>query len=159
MVFSKAFDQTEIQDIHNFTTPCEGACYDGSVAEYRMENFPWTGADNEALDSGSGMSNGKAASQGTGSLPGLTSPSGGRICRSRIFTRADSDNGGYLDLGDPPDGDLDPGTDPWTISAWIKWDGSRRLSENALFPKLCVMLKKLSLEYQPDACGNFFRKP
>ena len=35
----------------------------------------------------------------------------------------------------------------------------RRLSEKALFPKLCVMLKKLSLEYQPYACGNFFRKP
>ena len=35
----------------------------------------------------------------------------------------------------------------------------RRLSENAIFPKLCVMLKKLSSEYQPYACGNFFRKP
>jgi len=36
---------------------------------------------------------------------------------------------------------------------------TRRLSENALFPKLCVMLKKLSSEYQPYACCNFFRKP
>ena len=36
---------------------------------------------------------------------------------------------------------------------------ARRLSENALFPKLCVMLKKLSSEYQPYACGNFFRMP
>ena len=36
---------------------------------------------------------------------------------------------------------------------------SRRLSENALFPKLCVMLKKLSSEYQLYTCGNFFRKP
>ena len=35
----------------------------------------------------------------------------------------------------------------------------RRLSENALFPKLCVMLKKLSSEYQLYTCGNFFRKP
>jgi len=34
-----------------------------------------------------------------------------------------------------------------------------RLSEKAIFPKLCVMLKKLSSEYQPYACGNFFRKP
>ena len=33
---------------------------------------------------------------------------------------------------------------------------ARRLSENAIFPKPCVMLKKLSSEYQPYACGNFF---
>ena len=36
---------------------------------------------------------------------------------------------------------------------------ARRLSENALFPKLFVILKKLSSEYQLDACGNFFRVP
>ena len=36
---------------------------------------------------------------------------------------------------------------------------SRRLSENALFPKLFVILKKLSSEYQLYACGNFFRMP
>jgi len=33
---------------------------------------------------------------------------------------------------------------------------SRRLSENALFPELCVILKKLSSEYQLYTCGNFF---
>ena len=38
-------------------------------------------------------------------------------------------------------------------------DIPRRLSENALFPKLCVMLRKLSSEYQRDACGYFFRMP
>ncbi|OPX34792.1 MAG: hypothetical protein B1H11_10160 [Desulfobacteraceae bacterium 4484_190.1] len=34
----------------------------------------------------------------------------------------------------------------------------RRLSENALFPKLCVMLKKLSSKYQLYVCGNFLSK-
>jgi len=34
----------------------------------------------------------------------------------------------------------------------------RRLSENALFPKLCVMLKKLSSKYQLYVCGNFFEQ-
>ncbi|OPX35145.1 MAG: hypothetical protein B1H11_09585 [Desulfobacteraceae bacterium 4484_190.1] len=42
-----------------------------------------------------------------------------------------------------------------------------RLSGNTLFPKLCVMLKKLSseaselarLRYQIYACGNFLSKP
>jgi len=41
-----------------------------------------------------------------------------------------------------------------------------RLSGNALFPKLCVMLKKLSsevnelarLRYQLYVCGNFFKQ-
>jgi len=36
---------------------------------------------------------------------------------------------------------------------------ARRLSENALFPKLCVMLKKLSSKYQLYVCGNFLSKP
>ena len=35
----------------------------------------------------------------------------------------------------------------------------RRLSENALFAKLCVMLKKLSSKYQLYVCGNFLSKP
>ena len=35
----------------------------------------------------------------------------------------------------------------------------RRLSENALFSKLCVMLKKLSSKYQLYVCGNFLSKP
>ena len=30
-----------------------------------------------------------------------------------------------------------------------------RLSENVLSPKLFVILKKLSSEYQPYTCGNF----
>ncbi|OPX39515.1 MAG: hypothetical protein B1H11_02850 [Desulfobacteraceae bacterium 4484_190.1] len=34
-----------------------------------------------------------------------------------------------------------------------------RLSENALFPKLCVILKKLFSKYQLDVCGNFLSKP
>ena len=34
-----------------------------------------------------------------------------------------------------------------------------RLSENALFPQLFVMLKKLSSEYQLYTCGNFFCIP
>ena len=43
------------------------------------------------------------------------------------------------------------------ISKWRVF--SRSLFENALFPNLCVILKKLSSEYQLYACGNFFRKP
>jgi len=43
-----------------------------------------------------------------------------------------------------------------TIYGWVLY---RRLSEKALFPKLCVMLKKLSSEYQTYACGYFFRMP
>ncbi|MEA3360126.1 MAG: hypothetical protein U9R17_12080 [Thermodesulfobacteriota bacterium] len=36
---------------------------------------------------------------------------------------------------------------------------TRGLFENALFPQLFVMLKKLSSEYQLYTCGNFFRIP
>jgi len=36
---------------------------------------------------------------------------------------------------------------------------ARRLSENALFSRLCVILKRLPSEYQPHTYGNFFSKP
>ena len=50
------------------------------------------------------------------------------------------------------------------IAVLIREKLHRRLSENALFPKLCVIRKKLSsevselarLRYQVYACGNFF---
>ncbi|RLF32766.1 MAG: hypothetical protein DRN08_06250, partial [Thermoplasmata archaeon] len=45
----------------------------------------------------------------------------------------DGNNGGYLDIGDPSDGDLDPGSRPWTISGWVKWDGSS--GENIIYNK------------------------
>ncbi|OPX34260.1 MAG: hypothetical protein B1H11_11210 [Desulfobacteraceae bacterium 4484_190.1] len=41
----------------------------------------------------------------------------------------------------------------------MKYKFYRMLSENALFPKLCVMLKKLSSKYQLYVCGNFLSKP
>lgn len=133
-LFSEALSEDDITNMYNDTSRyCSGTCYTGSVAEYRMENFPWTGADNEVRDSGSGESDGKAAQWGTGSLPTQTTPSGGKVCRAGVFNRVDSSNGGYLDLGDPADGDLDPDTDPWTISTWIKWDGST--GENIIYSK------------------------
>ncbi|MBW2095144.1 MAG: hypothetical protein JRI80_09665, partial [Deltaproteobacteria bacterium] len=112
---------------------CSGSCYSGPTAEYRMENFPWSGTAGEVVDSGSGGSNGVAAAGGSGSRPVQTTPSSGKVCRAGIFTRVDANNGGYLDLGDPADGDLDPGTTPWTVAAWFKWDGSA--GENILYNK------------------------
>jgi len=127
--------ETSVQTIFELTrSSCSGTCYADTIAEYRMENFPWTGADNEVRDSGTGESHGKAAKYGTtGTLPTQTTPSGGKVCRAGVFTRVDASNGGYLDLGDPTDGDLDPDTNPWTMSAWIKWDGSS--GENIIFNK------------------------
>ncbi len=125
MLFNKALDTDDLTTIYESTrTSCTGSCYTNPMAEYRMENFPWTGTAGEVVDSGSGGSNGVAAIQGTGSLPTQTTPSSGKVCRAGVFTRVDASNGGYLDLGDPADGDLDPDTDPWTVSAWVKWDGS-----------------------------------
>jgi prepilin-type N-terminal cleavage/methylation domain-containing protein len=132
-VFSRALSDQEIQDLSTMTHACSGSCYTGTLAEYRMENYPWTGADDEVADSGSGGSRGKAAFQGSGALPTQTSASGGKVCRAGIFTRVDGNNGGYLDLGDPVDGDLDPDTNPWTVSAWIRWDGST--GENIIYNK------------------------
>ncbi len=133
MVFSKALTDDEIQDLYSLTHTCSGSCYTTPLAEYRMENYLWTGADNEVRDSGSGGSHGKAAYRGSGSLPTQTTTSGGKVCRAGIFTRVNANNGGYLDLGDPADGDLDPGTDPCSISSWIKWDGST--GENIIYNK------------------------
>ena len=87
----------------------------------------------EVVDSGSGGNNGVAAARGSGSIPSQTTPSAGKVCRSGVFGRVDANNGGYLDIGDPTDGDLDPGTRPWTVSAWVKWDGSS--GENIIYNK------------------------
>ena len=135
MVYHRELTADEVSDLYNLTrsTCTGGSCYTGTVAEYRMENYAWNGTAGEVVDSGSGSSNGVAASRGSGALPSQTAPSGGKVCRASAFTRVDASNGGYLDLGDPADGDLDPGTDPWTISAWIKWDGSS--GENIIYNK------------------------
>ncbi len=134
MLFHKALTIEEITEIYQITrSACSGNCYDGPMAEYRMENFPWNGSANEVEDSGSGLSHGRALAWGTGVRPSQTTPSGGKICRSGVFNRTDANNGGYLDMGDPADGDLDPNTAPWTISAWIKWDGSS--GENIIYNK------------------------
>jgi len=134
-VWNKALTEDEISQEYAATRSCDGAqpCYSGPVAEYRMENFPWNGTPGEVVDSGSGESHGVAAKAGSGTLATQTTPSGGKVCRAGVFTRVDASNGGYLDFGDPADGDLDPGTDPWTVSAWIKWDGSS--GENIIYNK------------------------
>lgn len=139
MLFKKALPgtsatETSVETLYTLTRPaCTGSCYSEPIAEYRMENFPWSGAAGEVVDSGSGGTNGVAAAAGSGSLPIQTTPSSGKVCRAGIFTRVDGNNGGYLDLGDPADGDLDPGASPWTVSAWFKWDGSA--GENILYNK------------------------
>jgi len=139
MVFGKALPadsptETSVKTIYELSRPsCTGSCYSEPIAEYRMENFPWSGAAGEVVDSGSGGNNGVAAAVGSGSLPIQTTPSSGKVCRAGIFTRVDATDGGYLDVGDPADGDLDPGTSPWTVSAWFKWDGSP--GENILYNK------------------------
>ncbi|MEJ2642181.1 MAG: LamG domain-containing protein, partial [Desulfosarcinaceae bacterium] len=53
--------------------------------------------------------------------------------RSAVLGRNSATEGGYLDLGDPADGSLDPGSGTWTISAWINWDGST--SDNIIYNK------------------------
>lgn len=134
MVFSRAFSLEEVQDLYALTRPCQGGCYTEAVAEYRMENFPWNGTSGEVKDSGTGGNDGKAAAHGAGGvMPSQTAPSSGKVCRSGVFERTDGATGGYLDMGDPPDGDLDPGTSPMTISAWVNWDGTA--GENIIYNK------------------------
>ncbi|MBN1381462.1 MAG: prepilin-type N-terminal cleavage/methylation domain-containing protein [Deltaproteobacteria bacterium] len=134
MLFHKALTPEEVQEIYEITrSVCSGSCYTVPLADYQMENYPWNGTAGEVVDSGTGASNGVAAGQGSGVRPTQTTPSAGKICRSAVLTRVDDDNGGYLDAGDPADGDLDPGASPWTMSAWIKWDGSS--GDNIIYNK------------------------
>jgi prepilin-type N-terminal cleavage/methylation domain-containing protein len=121
---------------------CPGSCYTAPIAEYRMENAPWSGTADEVLDMGSGASNGVAAVAGSDvALPSQTDTSSGKVCRAAVFSRINtsdsstlpSTSGAYLDMGDPADGDLDPNTRPWTIAAWINWDGAS--GENIIYNK------------------------
>ena len=154
MLFNKAKTEEEITDLYKMTrTSCSGGCYTAPTAEYRMENYPWSGEKNEVLDSGSGESSGMAVSFGSGDIPKQTSVTDGRVGRAGVFTRLDAHNGGYLDIGDPSDGDLDPGTEQWTISVWINWDGST--GENIIYNKENLYEARVSGGYvryawQPD---------
>ncbi len=142
-VFQRELIAAEVVQLYEATrSSCPGSCYTAPVAEYRMENAPWSGMIDEVLDTGSGGSNGMAATAGSNAaLPTQTDTSGGRVCRSAVFSRInttdgstlDSTSGAYLDFGDPSDGDLDPNTRPWTINAWIYWDGTA--GENIIYNK------------------------
>jgi hypothetical protein len=133
-LWGKTLTQEEVNTMYTLTrSTCTGSCYTDSVVEYKMENFPWNGTAEEVKDTGgSTEENGVAVSHGTGVIPGQTNISGGKVCRSGVFTRADATNGGYLDFGDAAA--LDPGNNHWTVSAWFNWDGSST-SENILYNK------------------------
>lgn len=131
-VFQRELTAAEVVQLNGSTrSSCPGSCYEAPIAAYQMENAPWSGAAGEVYDTGSSGSNGVAAALGTGILPTQTDTSSGKSCRSAVFTSVDSNNGGYLDLGDPSD--LDPNTRPWTVTAWVYWDGSS--GENIIYNK------------------------
>ncbi len=131
-VFQRELTATEVSQLYGATrSSCPGTCYAAPIAEYQMENAPWSGTAGEVYDTGSSGSNGVAAAAGTGTPPTQTDTSSGQVCRAGVFTRMNSSNGGYLDMADPSD--LDPNTRPWTISAWIYWDGSS--GENIIYNK------------------------
>ncbi len=134
MFWGKALTDSEVTTIYTLNRgTCSGACYDDALAVYSMENFPWTGAAAEVKDTGViPEENGVTLQRGTGVIPSQTSPTAGKICRSGLFTRVDSVNGGYLDLADPAT--LDPGTSYWTVTAWLNWDGSSS-AENIIYNK------------------------
>jgi prepilin-type N-terminal cleavage/methylation domain-containing protein len=133
-VFQRELTAAEITQLFESTRgSCPGSCYTAPIAEYQMENAPWNGVAGEVYDSGSGGSNGVAAFRGSGALPTQTDTDGGKICRAGEFARVDGSNGGCLDLGDPADGDLDPNTRAWTVTAWVYWDGSS--GENIIYNK------------------------
>ena len=133
-VFQRELTAAEVVQLYASTrSSCPGSCYSAPVAEYQMENAPWDGTAGEVYDTGSGGSNGVAAFSGSGALPTQTDTGSGKICRSAVFTRVDSTNGAYLDLGDPADGNLDPNTRAWTVTAWVYWDGSS--GENIIYNK------------------------
>ncbi len=146
MVFHSELTAAEVVELYTLSrASCSGSCYTAPVAEYQMDGLGWNGSAEEVMDTGTGASHGTASARGTGALPVQTSPSGGKVCRAGDFTRIDGNNGGYLDLGDPVDGDLDPGTDPWTLSAWIKWDGSS--GENIIYNKETLYEARVSGGY------------
>lgn len=128
MFFSKALSADEVQEVYeNTRSSCSGSCYTDPVSHYQMENYPWDGTANEigrVYDSGTSGNHGVAVSRGGTGLPTQTTSSGGKVCRAGVFTRVNNNDGNCLDLGDPGDGSLDPGTSHWTISAWVNWNGA-----------------------------------
>jgi len=131
MIYARALDEDDVADLYTLTRPsCSGSCYTDPLADYRLDEITSPGQEGQVIDSGRGQSHGFAKGHGSGSPPSSTK---GKVCRARRIDRIDGSNGGYLDMGDPEDGDLDPGSRSWTVCCWVMWSGES--GENIIYNK------------------------
>ena len=90
-------------------------------SDYRMDGCDWNGTVNEVKDSSTNSYDGTAKN---GAITESFLDAEGGICHVGKFN-----GNNYLDFGDV----LDAGSDDWSISIWVKWDGST--GENIIYNK------------------------
>ena len=92
------------------------------IANYQMDECSWNGTQGEVEDSSGNDYNGIA-------IGGVTTESntteGGGLCHVGKF----DGNNDYVDVGNV----LNPNSDAWSISVWIKWNG--KSGENIIYNK------------------------
>ena len=82
------------------------------ITDYRLDECSWSGASGEVKDS-IGSNNATAMN---GANTETNTSAGGGICHVGKF---DGSNG-YIDAGNV----LNPNSSNWSVSVWVKWDGS-----------------------------------
>ena len=120
-IFNKDLNITQIQTIYN--NERDEKNYDGAsrtcpycgpfipIANYQMDECSWNGITSEVKDSSANGYNGTA----NGATTESNTTAGGVLCHVGKF-----DGSSYVDMGDI----LSPDSDDWSISVWVKWDGS-----------------------------------
>ena len=114
-IYSRELTEQEVSDLYVLPeTSCTGACYMLPVAEYHLDESSWNGTENEVIDSSSAGNHGKAIKDAVWPYP-----STGQLCKAGVFKK---NKDAYLRIDN--NAALNPDSENFTLSAWIKWDGS-----------------------------------
>ncbi|MDY6878700.1 MAG: LamG-like jellyroll fold domain-containing protein [Thermodesulfobacteriota bacterium] len=111
LVYGEVLSQAAVNTLYGLSRNCEGDCYTGPVAEYRMDETSWTLGTPSVLDASGndyhGTPTGNAAIN-----------SGGHLCNGGEFSNSDgSIEITGLPFSNPQDGDKT------TVCFWMNWAG------------------------------------
>ena len=117
-VFDQALSEAQINSIYNNENnnrnydnterQCQ-ICDEELLADWHFDECSWNGTSGEVEDSSGNI---------TGTAKNGANTDDGSLCKAGKFVRAQSE---YLDMG--ADNNLNPGSDNWSISVWVKWEG------------------------------------
>ena len=117
MVYNKVLLQNDVNKLYTLTHDCVGDCYEGPIAEYRMDEDSWT-IDTSCVGDSIGSYTGTVRGSAAIKTDDPDDPGDTHLCNCGQFSNNDS----YIDIG----GLLVSITDgkKTTVCFWMKWAGN-----------------------------------